>query len=121
MALFVVIVAHLLPGLMVLVGGRKRPVVAAVVGLGVLVATASVAVRGGVTNDPTSASWAWIGELGFTISLRLDGFAVLMTLLVSILGIAVLAYSIAYFDHDANFAKFVGLFMAFAASIRSRS
>jgi multicomponent Na+:H+ antiporter subunit A len=117
MALFLVLVAHLLPGLMVLVGGRKRPAGAAVVGLGVLAATAAVAVRGGVTNTPTSASWEWISELGFTISLRLDGFAVLMTLLVSILGIAVLAYSIAYFDHDANYAKFVGLFMAFAASM----
>ncbi len=117
MALFLVLMAHLLPGLMVLTVGRKRPVGAAVVGLGALTATAVIAIRGGVTNTPMSASWTWISELGFTISLRLDGLAVLMTLLVSILGIAVLAYSIAYFDHDANYAKFVGLFMAFAASM----
>lgn len=117
MALFLVLMAHLLPGLMVLTVGRKRPVGAAVIGLGVLVTTAMIAVRGGVTDNPMSASWTWISELGFTISLRLDGFAVLMTLLVSILGIAVLAFSIAYFEHDANYAKFVGLFMAFAASM----
>ena len=101
MALFLVLVAHLIPGWMVLTIGRKRPVGAAAAGLGVLAATAVIAIRGGVTDTPMSASWEWISELGFTISLRLDGFAVLMTLLVSILGIAVLAYSIAYFDHDA--------------------
>jgi multicomponent Na+:H+ antiporter subunit A len=40
-----------------------------------------------------------------------------MALLVSVLGFAVLAYSIGYFEHDATYAKFVGLFMAFAGSM----
>lgn len=100
-----------------LCGGRRRPVLAAIIGLGVLAGTAILALRGGVTQSPLTASWGWIDGLGFSISLALDGFAVLMTLLVSILGFAVLVYSIAYFEHDANYAKFVGLFMAFAASM----
>ncbi|NBV82381.1 MAG: Na+/H+ antiporter subunit A, partial [Actinobacteria bacterium] len=59
----------------------------------------------------------WIPLLGFDFSFSLDGFAVVMTLLVSVLGFAVLAYSIGYFEHDATFARFVGLFMAFAGSM----
>ena len=117
MALFAVVLAHLLPGALVLFGGRKRPVVAALVGLGVLALTATLSLIGGVTSSPYSASWTWIDALGLTISLRLDGFAVVMTLLVSLLGFAVLAYSLAYFEHDAGYAKFVGLFMAFAGSM----
>ena len=117
MTLFLVLLAHLLPGAILLLGGRRRPVTAALIGLGILLASVVVTIRGGITSEPFTASWTWIDALGFTISLRLDGFAVLMTLLVAILGIAVLAYSIAYFDHDANYAKFVGLFMAFAGSM----
>lgn len=55
--------------------------------------------------------------LGFDFSFALDGFAVVMVLLVSVLGFGVLAYSIGYFEHDATFARFVGLFMAFAGSM----
>jgi multicomponent Na+:H+ antiporter subunit A len=47
----------------------------------------------------------------------LDGFAVVMALLVSVLGAAVLVYSLAYFEHDGTYARFVGLFMAFAGSM----
>ena len=118
MVLFVAVVAHFAAGFLLLVGLRRRPVVGALVGLVVLAATAVIVVRRGVgTALPMRQTVEWIPLLGFNLSFALDGFAVVMALLVSTLGFGVLAYSIGYFQHDATFARFVGLFMAFAGSM----
>lgn len=97
---------------------RSRPVAAAWLGCALLAATAiAAAVMGiGVESVPVE-SWTWVEELGFSISFRLDGFAVMMVLLVAVLGAFVLWYSIDYFEHDATFARFVGLFIAFAGAM----
>lgn len=118
MALVLAVVAHFVSGALLLVGLRRRPVVGAIVGLVVLAATAAVVVAEGIGADsPLSTTVEWIPLLGFNFSFSLDGFAVVMTLLVSVLGFAVLAYSIGYFEHDSTFTRFVGLFMAFAGSM----
>ena len=118
MALVFAVVAHFVAGALLLAGLRRRPVFGAVVGLAVLAATAFLAVSQGIgVGTPPQATVEWIPLLGFDFSFSLDGFAVVMTLLVSVLGFAVLAYSIGYFEHDATFARFVGLFMAFAGSM----
>ncbi|MFM7047295.1 MAG: hydrogen gas-evolving membrane-bound hydrogenase subunit E [Actinomycetota bacterium] len=118
MALVLAIIAHFAAGALMLVGLRRRPVAGAVVGLVVLAATAAVTVTQGIGADsPLRTTVEWIPLLGFNFSFALDGFAVVMALLVSVLGFGVLAYSIGYFEHDSTFARFVGLFMAFAGSM----
>jgi multicomponent Na+:H+ antiporter subunit A len=118
MALVLAVVAHFAAGALLLVALRKKPVAGAVIGLVVLAATAALVVGRGIgSNSPERTTVEWIPLLGFNLSFTLDGFAVVMALLVSVLGFAVLAYSIGYFEHDSTYARFVGLFMAFAGSM----
>ena len=118
MVLFVAVVAHFVAGILLLAGLRRRPVGGALVGLSVLSATSVLVVWRGVGSASTlRATVEWIPLLGFDLTFALDGFAVVMALLVGVLGFAVLSYAIGYFEHDATFARFVGLFMAFAGSM----
>jgi len=118
MALFLAVAAHFVAGFLLLFGLRRQPAIGAVAGLLVLLATAATVVVGGVgADEPLRATVGWIPILGFNFVFALDGFAVVMALLVSVLGFAVLLYSLAYFDHDSTFARFIGLFMAFAGSM----
>lgn len=118
MVFFIAVVAHFAVAALVLVGLRRRPVIAAGIGLIVLAGTAlATSAEGiGATSAPRRTI-EWLPLLGFNFSFQIDGFAVVMALLVSLLGFGVLAYSIAYFEHDATFTRFVGLFMAFAGSM----
>ena len=118
MIFFLVVIAHFVAGGLALIGLRRRPVIAAVVGSLVLAGTALLVVARGIsTAAPLRATVEWLPLLGFNFVFQLDGFAVVMALLVSVLGLGVLVYSIAYFEHDATFGRFVGLFMAFAGSM----
>ncbi|MDA2955920.1 MAG: proton-conducting transporter membrane subunit [Actinomycetota bacterium] len=118
MIFFLVVIAHFVAGGLALIGLRRRPVIAAVVGSLVLAGTALLVVARGIgTTAPLQATVEWLPLLGFNFVFQLDGFAVVMALLVSVLGLGVLVYSIAYFEHDATFGRFVGLFMAFAGSM----
>ena len=118
MIFFLVVIAQFVAGGLALVGLRRRPVIAAVVGSLVLAGTALLVVARGIgTAAPLRATVEWLPLLGFNFVFQLDGFAVVMALLVSVLGLGVLVYSIAYFEHDATFGRFVGLFMAFAGSM----
>ena len=118
MIFFLVVIAHFVAGGLALIGLRRRPVIAAVVGSLVLAGTALLVVARGIgTTAPLQATVEWLPLLGFNFIFQLDGFAVVMALLVSVLGLGVLVYSIAYFEHDATFGRFVGLFMAFAGSM----
>ena len=118
MIFFLVVIAQFVAGGLALVGLRRRPVIAAVVGSLVLAGTALLVVARGIgTTAPLRATVEWLPLLGFNFVFQLDGFAVVMALLVSVLGLGVLVYSIAYFEHDATFGRFVGLFMAFAGSM----
>lgn len=64
--------------------------------------------------------WSWISGLDVALSFRLDGFALLMGLVVSGIGVLVLIYSIGYFAPDqppVRRARFAGGFVAFAGSM----
>ena len=118
MVFFAAVVAHFAVAVLALIGLRRRPVIAACVGLVVLAGTAIVVASQGIgTTSAPRKTIEWLPLLGFNFSFHVDGFAVVMALLVSVLGFAVLAYAIAYFEHDATFTRFVGLFMAFAGSM----
>ena len=118
MVFFAAVVAHFAVAVLVLIGLRRRPVIAACAGLVVLAGTALVVATQaiGATSAPRKTI-EWLPLLGFNFTFQVDGFAVVMALLVSLLGFGVLAFSIAYFEHDATFTRFVGLFMAFAGSM----
>ena len=59
----------------------------------------------------------WVPQLGLTIDVRLDGFGLLMGLLVSGIGLLVLLYSVSYFDHEPAVARLAGLLVAFAGAM----
>lgn len=116
--MFWLLLLHSVAATIALAGFRRRPVLGASIGIAVFVATAvTTALLGIGVDDPRVEEWAWVDQLGLMMSLRLDGFAVMMVLLVAILGAAVLGYSIAYFDHDDTYRRFVGLFIAFAGAM----
>ena len=118
MMLFVAIIAQFAVGGLTLVGLRRRPAVAAGLGLVVLASAAATVIAEGVAvSSAPRTTVDWIPALGFNLTLELDGFAVLMSLIVLVLGFGVLSYSLAYFEHDATYTRFVGLFMAFAGSM----
>lgn len=118
MVFFAAVVAHFAVAVLALIGLRRRPVIDACVGLVVLAVTALVVASQGIgTTSAPRKTIEWLPLLGFNFAFHVDGFAVVMALLVSVLGFAVLAYAIAYFEHDATFTRFVGLFMAFAGSM----
>ncbi|MFZ9925390.1 MAG: hydrogen gas-evolving membrane-bound hydrogenase subunit E [Ilumatobacteraceae bacterium] len=116
--LFVAIFAQFAVGGLTLVGLRRRPALAAALGVVVLACSAVLVAARGIGGAETSSySVRWLPILDFNLNVQLDGFAVVMALLVSVLGAAVLVYSLAYFEHDGTYARFVGLFMAFAGSM----
>lgn len=116
--MFLLLLAHAAAAVAAFTLGRRRPLVATAGAGLVLAATAISTARWGIGADtPRQERWTWMGDLGLHISLRLDGFAVMMVLLVSILGVAVLAYALSYFDHDDTYRRFVALFVAFAGAM----
>lgn len=96
---------------------RRRPRTGAWAGVATLAAMAAYAAVAGTTTDAPSVSWQWVEALGWGINLRLDGFAVLMVLVVSVLGALVLGYATSYFDMDRQFVRFAGIFVLFAGAM----
>jgi multicomponent Na+:H+ antiporter subunit A len=112
------VLLHAVAAVVVLTVLQRRPLAAAVVGCAVLVATAiGIGLVGIGAPTPRVERWPWVDELGLAISLRLDGFAVMMVLVVAILGALVLAYSYPYFGHDQTYGRFVGIFILFAGAM----
>ncbi|MFZ1491680.1 MAG: hydrogen gas-evolving membrane-bound hydrogenase subunit E [Ilumatobacteraceae bacterium] len=71
-------------------------------------------VDGGVRTEHLD----WVPSLGLGIDLRLDGFALLMALLVTGIGVAVCAYSVAYFEgRREGLGRSSGLILLFAAAM----
>ncbi len=98
--LIALVLLYAVVGLVLLVSGgllgRRAFVVAAVVPLATLVWLATQAdllLDGGTVT----ASAAWVPQLGIEFGLRLDAFGGVMVLIVSLIGVAVMAYSWWYF------------------------
>ncbi|MGI8940018.1 MAG: Na+/H+ antiporter subunit A [Iamia sp.] len=67
-----------------------------------------------------SSRLSWVGGLDVSFSFRLDGFALLMALVVTGIGALVLVYSDGYFGPDVpreRLARFAGGFVAFAGAM----
>ncbi len=60
---------------------------------------------------------AWIPQLSLSITLRLDGFGLLMGLIVSGIGVLVLLYSMPYFGRRDDLSRLAALLVAFAGAM----
>ena len=111
------LLAHLLVAAVILTALRSRPRLAAFLGIGVLLASATTTALLSARPTQATESWEWIGELGLRIDLALDGMATLMVLVISLLGAIVLWYSINYFSDHVAYVRFVGIFVIFAGAM----
>jgi multicomponent Na+:H+ antiporter subunit A len=60
----------------------------------------------------------WVSGLDLSIDLRLDGFALTMSLIISVVGVLVLVYASRYFAPDAkDLGRLAGLLVLFAGSM----
>jgi multicomponent Na+:H+ antiporter subunit A len=73
--------------------------------------------RAVLDGDTRTVEVEWIPQIALSISLRLDGFGLLMGLLVSGIGVLVLLYSIAYFGRRDDLGRLAGLLVAFAGAM----
>lgn len=117
--IWLLLVVHAVVALGVAVGatrlGRDAFLVAAVAPLLAfvwLVARSGVALDGGITEQVS-----WVPSLGLTLDLRLDGMGLLMGLLVSGIGVVVLAYSRWYVGDAPGAGRMAGLLVAFAGAM----
>jgi multicomponent Na+:H+ antiporter subunit A len=77
-----------------------------------------VGVAGGVLDGtPITAELAWVDALDLSITLRLDGFGLLMGLLVSGIGALVSVFSVGYFSAEHDRARIAGLLTCFAGAM----
>lgn len=112
-----VLLSHFAVGALMLLIGRRAPRAAAVTGVITLVVS-FVLLAWFSQHDPLATdSLVWVEGLGLSIDLRLDGFATVMALIVSGLGVLILGYAISYFDHDERFVRFAGIFVLFAGAM----
>ncbi|HEX6238156.1 MAG TPA: hydrogen gas-evolving membrane-bound hydrogenase subunit E [Acidimicrobiales bacterium] len=114
------LLAHVVVGVSIMAGaprlGRRAfalgalPMLAA---LGLIAAHADRVLDGEAVGETTS----WVGALDLGVDLRLDGFGLLMVLIVSGIGVAVMAYGAVYFHPTALSARIAGLLVLFSGSM----
>ncbi|MFM7064279.1 MAG: hydrogen gas-evolving membrane-bound hydrogenase subunit E [Actinomycetes bacterium] len=68
-------------------------------------------------GTPVTASVAWVDTLDLSVTLRLDGFGLLMGLLVSGIGVLVSVFSAGYFSAKQDRARIAGLLTCFAGAM----
>ena len=132
--MFLLLLIHLLIGIAILLSGdrlgRRAFVVAALAPLATLMwaATQWSTVVGNPSefDELSHASSAgaqfesvrWISDLDLDLYLRFDAFALIMTLLVSGIGLLVCIYSVGYFSHiKPGQSRLAGLMTLFAAAM----
>lgn len=70
-----------------------------------------------LAGTPVTATVRWVPQLDLSIDVRLDAFAVLMTVLVSGIGTLVFAYAWHYFGSSGKAGQAAGLLTLFAGSM----
>ena len=71
-----------------------------------------------VGGQPVSEGFSWVGALHLRVDLRLDGFALTMSLIIVLVGIGVLIYAASYFAPDArDLGRLAGLLVLFGGSM----
>ena len=71
-----------------------------------------------VDGEDLGATWRWVPQLGLSIDLRVDGFSLLMILLVTGIGLLVQLYAHRYFGPDRpGLHRLAGLLLLFSAAM----
>lgn len=71
-----------------------------------------------VRGDVLHSHVPWIAGLGLSLDLRMDALAAVMCTVITVIGAAVLAYSVRYFPpEDDGLPKYAGSVLAFAAAM----
>lgn len=124
--MFVLLILHLLIGMSILVSGdrfgRRAFALAALAPTATVVWAAlqwsDVVGSGDDGGEPVFESVGWISQLGLNLDLRFDAFALVMTLLVSGIGMLICVYAIGYFSHiEPGQARLAGLMSLFAGAM----
>ncbi|HEY8543691.1 MAG TPA: hydrogen gas-evolving membrane-bound hydrogenase subunit E [Acidimicrobiales bacterium] len=119
--MILLLAAFAVVGLALVAFGARLGRRAFLVGALPMAATAAwVATRLPDVTDGTTRheSVGWVGGLGLAVDLHLDGFATTMTLIVTVVGVAVLLYASRYFAPDArDLGRLAGLLVLFAGSM----
>ncbi|HXH57712.1 hydrogen gas-evolving membrane-bound hydrogenase subunit E [Iamia sp.] len=77
-----------------------------------------VALPGVLDGEVVSETVRWVPALGIDVDLRLDGFAALMVVLVSGIGVLVYAYAARYFPREGpDLGRLIGLLTLFSGSM----
>jgi multicomponent Na+:H+ antiporter subunit A len=119
--MFFLLVLHLVVGIGIIAGGRalgrRAFLVAMVAPLATVLWAASKATQV-LDGRPVTDSFAWVPQLGISIDLRLDAFALVMIALVSGIGLLICIYSLGYFRHDEpGLARLAGILTLFAGAM----
>jgi len=116
-----IVVAHLVFGVAAMIAGRRlghRVFLVAAVAPLLSVVWAATKVGEVRSGGAVSETIRWVPELGITIDLRLDGFALLMLALVSGVGVLVFVYAYRYFDHGVESAgRLAGTLVVFSGAM----
>ena len=119
--MFALLALHLVVGIGIVGAGRalgrRAFLVAAVAPLATVIWAGTQA--GDVLDGrPVTESFAWVEQLGITIDLRLDAFALVMVALVSGIGLLICIYSFGYFSHDQpGLGRLAGVLTLFAGAM----
>ena len=112
--------SHVVVGIAIMVAGARLGRAAFLLGAAPMLAAVGYAAAQGpdvLDGRPTTESFSWVGQLNLAVDLRLDGFGLLMVLIVSGIGVAVMAYGANYFSPTARSARIAGLLVLFSASM----
>src|SRR5690606_26731694 len=116
-----VLLLHAVLGLgVILFGARLQRRALLVAGVAPIVGLVWLVARAGGVLDgtPVEESFAWVPALGLDLDFRVDGFSLLMGLLVSGIGVLVFWYSRWYFPAtDEGLGRMVGLLTLFSGSM----
>ncbi len=118
--MILVLLAHLAAAVICLAAGRHAARWALPLAATVMAATFGwlVSQSGAVLDGETpTVDLEWISQISLTIALRLDGFGLLMGLLVSGIGVLVLLYSMSYFGRRDDLGRLAGLMVGFAGAM----
>ncbi len=75
------------------------------------------AARDVIGGTAVVAEISWIPALAVSLDLRFDALALIFTLAIAGIGIAIVTYSTGYFSPDADLRRFVALLVAFAGAM----
>lgn len=115
-----VIAAHGIVGLLVLVAasrlGRAAFAIGALPLSGALV-YGVLHLNDVIDGSALTERTGWVGSLDLEVSLRIDAFSLLMVLVISGIGLAVMAYAASYFHAGPRPARTAGLLVLFAGAM----